>query len=122
MRSPMSGPARLTRGASLLDCVDDSVDRLQDPPAFVLIRDHHPVLSFELQHELQRVDGVQPQARPKESEIIRDLFGGNTEAEARYDRVFDLSFQTVVIHRTFLDPAPMIQDNPPSTPMTCPVI
>jgi hypothetical protein len=30
------------------DCVGDGVDRLQDPPAFVLVRDHHPVLSFEL--------------------------------------------------------------------------
>src|SRR5688572_9142103 len=107
------------RGRALRrDELGDGVDRAQHLTARLLVADDDAERPLELEDQLEGVDGIEAEAGAEERRGAVDLVGVDRQLEAADDRLLDLALQ-LVGHRSLLTVA---YGNPPSTPITWPVM
>ena len=75
------------------DEVGNRVDRAQDLGAGLLVRDRHAERPFELQDELEHVDGIEAKPLAEEGHAVADLLGRNRQSQAPHECLLHFLFE-----------------------------
>ena len=67
----------------------------QDLHAGLLVADRDAEAALDLEHELEHVDRIEPEAFAEQRRGVADLFGRDRQPQAANDRLLDLGFQGI---------------------------